>query len=144
MISCPSFADLNDGKEPKDDEVKSVMEEADGIAGEKTGGVNKMVRFLCCEARRQLPLLHSIRDHLRLPRSREVIIASFGRERLALRSCDFSTYSLSRPCTLPALHILTLLASACLSTHSQTRTQTNANSQYELHLPFSPYVQLHT
>lgn len=36
------LTDLNDGKPPKDEEVKAVMGDADGIAGEKTGGVNKM------------------------------------------------------------------------------------------------------
>jgi len=36
------LTDLNDGKPIKDDEARAVMEEADGVAGNKTGGVNKM------------------------------------------------------------------------------------------------------
>ena len=35
------LTDLNAGKPPRDDEVQFVMDEADGIAGSKTGGVNK-------------------------------------------------------------------------------------------------------
>jgi Ca2+-binding EF-hand superfamily protein len=35
------LTDLNEGIPPKDDEVEAIMEEADGIAGQKTGGINK-------------------------------------------------------------------------------------------------------
>lgn len=35
------LTDLNEGIAPKDEEVEDIMEEADGHAGSKTGGINK-------------------------------------------------------------------------------------------------------
>ena len=35
------LTDLNDGKAPSEDEIEAIMEEADGLAGQQTGGINR-------------------------------------------------------------------------------------------------------